>query len=165
MSRAFIQKKNISEMKGVPIGFTAQRYQNVVVILLILLWAYSAADKLSDFPKFRLELGKSPLITGFQGIVAVIVPLAELTIAVLLRIKRTKIAGLYASFALLSLFTAYLVVILNYSYYIPCSCNGLVAGMSWRAHIAFNVAYLLLIASAIVVPYDDQKKGGVLSVV
>ncbi|MEO6521001.1 MAG: MauE/DoxX family redox-associated membrane protein [Mucilaginibacter sp.] len=151
-------------MKAGLISFSSQRYQRVIAILLILLWAYSAVDKLTDFPKFRLELGKSPLISGFQNVVAVIVPLTELTVALLLRIKKTVIPGLYASFALLSLFTAYLVVILNYSYYIPCSCNGLMASMSWSAHIVFNIVCLLLTASAIVIPDYDQRKGGAISV-
>jgi hypothetical protein len=151
-------------MNTASIHSSAQRYRKLVVLLLIFLWAYSALDKVSDFPKFRMELGKSPLLTGWQNAVAVLVPLAELGIAVLLRIKRTTLTGLYLSFALLSLFTAYLVVILNYSYYIPCSCNGILMDMPWSIHILFNTGCLLFTASAIVITSSEPEKGGAFSV-
>jgi len=143
---------------------SAQRFRKTVALLLILLWAYSAFDKVSGFAKFRLELGKSPLLTGWEYGVAVLVPLAEFSTAVLLTFTRTTLLGLYLSFTLLSLFTAYLVVILNYSYYIPCSCNGLMESMSWQAHIVFNTLSLIVTASAIMINDHVKEKGGVLSV-
>jgi len=135
----------------------------IVTVLLIVLWTYASLSKLLDYQNFRLQLGKSPLLTGFEGMVAAGVPLLEICIAVLLAVKRTATLGLYASLALLSLFTAYLVVILNYSYYIPCSCGGILQGLSWKSHIMFNGCFLALAAAAVIFSTSQGAKGGAFS--
>jgi hypothetical protein len=68
-------------------------------------------------------------------------------ISLMLVIKRTRLFGLYASFFLMSLFTAYLTIMLNFSYYIPCSCGGVLEYLSWDQHILFN-AFFIVIAGA-----------------
>lgn len=137
----------------------AGTFVNTVVCLLIVLWVYAAASKLLDYAHFRAQLGRSPLISGNQGTAAVLVPLTELVIAGLLAPPRTRFAGLYAAYGLLCLFTAYLLAILNYSYYIPCSCGGILNGLSWRAHIYFNASFIVLAATAIqLYPTSGRKE-------
>src|SRR5690606_36081179 len=103
----------------------------IIVSLFILLWVYAALSKLLDYQTFKVQLGKSPLLTQFAGFAAIAVPVAELLIAVMLLLPRLRLLGLYASLFLMSLFTTYLVAILNFSYYIPCSCGGILSGLSW----------------------------------
>lgn len=116
----------------------------IIVALFVLLWVYAALSKLLDYETFKIQLGKSPLLTAFPGLVAIVVPLAELLFAGMLLISRLRLAGLYLSLFLMVLFTAYLVAILNFSYYIPCSCGGILSGMSWDTHIIFNLVFVVL---------------------
>ncbi|MGN6568040.1 MAG: MauE/DoxX family redox-associated membrane protein [Flavipsychrobacter sp.] len=117
--------------------------------LLIILFVYAASSKVIEYDKFKIELGKSPVLTSFSAFVAIAVPSIELLISVLLAIKQTRQIGLYASLFLLALFTTYLIVILNFSYYIPCSCGGILQDLSWKTHILFNSFFIVITIIAI----------------
>ncbi|EHQ24294.1 MauE/DoxX family redox-associated membrane protein [Mucilaginibacter paludis] len=117
---------------------------------LACLWVYAAVSKLLDYPTFRVQLAKSPLLTGFSGIIAVVLPVTELVIAALLLIRRFNTSGLYFSLVMLVMFTFYLLFILNFSYYIPCSCGGILQGFSWKGHIIFNIACIAINITGII---------------
>jgi hypothetical protein len=119
-------------------------FVDIISSLLIALFVYAAVSKLLDQEKFRIELGKSPLLTSFAGWVAVMLPILEIGISIMLSFKRTRLLALYASFSLLTLFTAYLIAILQFSFYIPCTCGGVLQSMNWDTHIKFNVAFIVL---------------------
>lgn len=110
----------------------------------ILLFVYTAASKFIDYENFRAVIGQSPLITRFAPVLAVVVPIAEIVIALLLVIPRYRRAGLYASFAIMTLFTVYIIVLLTLSEKIPCSCGGVISQMSWTQHLYFNIVFMLL---------------------
>jgi len=114
---------------------------DVITVLLIILWCYAAVSKFADYQTFKLQLGKSPLLTRFASTIAIGVPIVELLIAIALTITRYRTLGLYSSLFLLTLFIAYIVAILNFSYYIPCSCGGLLSALSWKEHIVFNASF------------------------
>ncbi len=110
----------------------------------ILLFVYTAASKFIDYENFRAVIGQSPLITRFAPVLAIVVPVAEIAIALLLVMPRYRRAGLYASFAIMTLFTVYIVVLLTLSEKIPCSCGGVISQMSWTQHLYFNIVFMLL---------------------
>ncbi|MCF6406896.1 hypothetical protein L3C95_28615 [Chitinophaga filiformis] len=110
----------------------------------ILLFVYTAASKFIDYENFRAVIGQSPLITRFAPVLAIVVPVAEIVIALLLVIPRYRRVGLYASFAVMTLFTVYIVVLLTLSEKIPCSCGGVISQMSWTQHLYFNIVFMLL---------------------
>jgi hypothetical protein len=133
----------------------------IICALQAALFTYAAVSKLAALAEFRLQLGRSPLLAGYEGLLAAFLPLAELVTALLLVISFTRRAGLYAAFGLLLAFTGYLLIILNYSYYVPCSCGGILGHLSWKAHIYFNGAFILLAIIAILI--DQRQKGGAAS--
>ena len=116
----------------------------IICILLVFLFAYAAISKLLDYRTFRVQLSQSPFITRFAHVIAWALPVAELMVAVSFAFSRLRLYAFYAALFLLSLFTAYLVAMLNFSYYIPCSCGGLLSSLSWRQHIVFNIVFILL---------------------
>jgi hypothetical protein len=130
----------------------------IICFLFIVLFVYTASSKLLDYEKFRIELGKSPLLTLYAGWVAWLVPIGELLLAVMLTIPRFRTIALYGSFSLMVMFTTYLIVILNFSYYIPCTCGGVIQNMSWNTHIVFNIAFIILSIIAIVL--TSKKSSG-----
>ncbi len=116
----------------------------LITYLLILLFSYAALSKLMDYDTFRVQLSQSPITTAYARLVSVTLPAGELFIAVALVIPVTRVAGLYASLFLMSLFTSYIYVILNYSFYIPCSCGGILGRMSWKTHFWFNITLVVI---------------------
>lgn len=130
----------------------------IVSLLLILLMVYAAQAKLRDYYNFRFGLSESPIIAPFAGLLAWAVPATELIIAALLAIPRLRLAGLYASLVLMTLFTLYIVVMLSFYDNIPCSCGGVLEEMSWGVHIAFNLAFVLLSAWAIMLEKKRRRR-------
>jgi len=121
-----------------------------ISFLFILLFIYASLSKLLEYRKFRIQLGQSPLLTDIAGWVAWTVPIIEIIISVLIIHPKLRLTGLYASFGLMVLFTAYIVSITQFSNYIPCSCGGVLQKMSWNQHLTFNLFFVLLAFSAII---------------
>ncbi|HVX01220.1 MAG TPA: MauE/DoxX family redox-associated membrane protein [Candidatus Babeliaceae bacterium] len=128
----------------------------IISILLIILFVYASVSKLLDYQRFVVQLGKSPLIGTLSPFIAVVIPTVEIAIAISLLYQRTQLLGLFGSLFLMVLFTTYLVVMLNFSPYIPCSCGGILQGMSWKTHIVFNLCFLLLSAIAVLLKSADK---------
>lgn len=116
----------------------------IICTLIITLFVYTASSKLLDFYNFHFGLTESPFIAPFADILAWAIPGSELLIALMLVIPKTRLAGLYASGILMSLFTIYIAIMLLSDSDIPCSCGGVVEELSWGAHIVFNSAFVIL---------------------
>jgi hypothetical protein len=112
--------------------------------LLIMLFIYAAVSKLLDYETFKIQLSKSPFITNFAGIISWALPIGEILVGLALASRRTRLLGLYASLFLMTMFTAYIYTMLHYSYYIPCSCGGILSQMGWTTHLWFNAGFVAL---------------------
>ena len=133
----------------------------IISSLLLLLFSYTAASKIIDHSKFLEQLSKSPYLESYATSIAWAIPLGESLIALLLLFKKTRLSGLFASFALMLAFTIYIYEMLHYSYYVPCSCGGVLAAMSWTQHFWFNVLFTLLALTGIllaITPSGNSKK-------
>lgn len=115
-----------------------------IIALLVILWIYTGTLKLLDHEQTRFQMGRSPFIQPIAGFTSWAIPVGELIIAILLVFKSTRMIGLFASFFLMLLFTGYIYAMLHYSYYIPCSCGGVLGLLSWEAHLVFNIIYSTL---------------------
>lgn len=131
---------------------------DIVCFAYFLLFLYVAFSKLLDYEKSELQMSKSPIITGFAFILVWLVPTIEIIIAVLLMIKKTVMLALYAALTLMSLFTAYIIAILNFSDTIPCSCGGVLERLSWNEHLIFNLAFMALAILAILLQTKNVEK-------
>lgn len=120
-----------------------------VSYLFMVLFVYAAVSKIITFGAFRAQLSQSPLLSAFTGVVSVAVPAAELVLAVMLAVPALRYRALAGSFFLMAGFTAYIVVILNFSPFVPCSCGGILEDMGWEEHLAFNAAFDLLALAAL----------------
>jgi hypothetical protein len=139
---------NLTTQKG-PAQHVARQMQKkfwlkIICSLLLLLFSYAAISKLTDYNTFAGQLGKSPFLERYASIIAWLLPVTEFIIALLLLFTKTRLTGLFASFALMLAFTIYIYMMLHFSYYVPCSCGGLLDMMSWTQHFWFNVAFTLL---------------------
>lgn len=112
--------------------------------LFIFLLVYTALTKLMSFKAFQLVLSRSPLIGKAALAAAVLIPLVELLVAVLLFIPLTRKFGLAAAAILMTVFALYVGYMIVWTPHLPCSCGGILQGMSWRVHLAFNIVAALL---------------------
>lgn len=126
-------------------------------LLYIILFVYAAVSKLLDFENFQAQLGQSPLLSPFADFVSYSVIVIELIIAVLLSIHRFRYFALWGAVALMSMFTAYIVIILHFSYFVPCSCGGILEKLGWTEHLIFNVVFVLLAIVAILLQAMNNR--------
>jgi len=71
-------------------------------------------------------------------------------VSMLLIFEKSRLTGFYLSFLLMVLFTAYIVIILNFTSFTPCSCGGVLEDLGWTEHLIFNVVFILLAIFALV---------------
>lgn len=130
----------------------------IVSSLIILLFSYAAISKLFDYGEFKTQLSKSPFISSIAGFIAWSLPVGELLIVLCLLFNRTRLIGLYGSFFLMSVFTVYVYMMLHYSYYLPCSCGGILSKMDWHTHFWFNLFFLTLSGFGLFVKVKADQK-------
>lgn len=128
----------------------------IVCLLYVLLFFYAAVSKLLDFENFQVQLGQSPLLSAFAYPVSFFVPAIELLIATFLFVPQLRDYGLYASLCLMTMFTAYIYIVLHYSSFVPCSCGGILEKMSWNVHLIFNLFFVIVAVLAIVLSYTSK---------
>ncbi len=159
LSTGYLTREAIVQKRSIFSWLNRNLIIEIICSLLIILFIYSSLSKLSAYNRFAVQLSKSPFITSFYQLVAWGIPAAEVVIALLLTLKKTRLIGLYAAFFLMSLFTAYLVIMLNYSYYIPCSCGGVLEYLSWEQHIVFNSFFIVIAGAGVLIKsYNTHSK-------
>jgi len=125
----------------------------IICALFVILFIYTGLNKLLDYDGFSFQLGRSPYLQNFSRPIALLLPPGELLVALALIVKRTRLAGFYASFFLMSLFTGYVAIMLSLSYYLPCSCGGILQALSWQGHLIFNSAFTVLAVAGTLLQY------------
>lgn len=116
----------------------------VIISLIVLLMLYAAISKLIDLKISIFQIRMSPfsLFKEYGAAVAIIVPVLEIIIALLLFFERTRYTGLIAFIILMSIFSVYIASMLISGLKLPCACGGILRNMSWQAHLYFNLAYI-----------------------
>lgn len=118
----------------------------IIAALLIILFVYTATNKLIDFYGFVRALNKSPLIHSYSRLIAWLVIIAETGVSALLFFDNTRRMGLYAATLLMLAFTLYVAYMILFIPHLPCSCGGIIKYMSWKQHLVFNIGFTCLAA-------------------
>jgi len=118
----------------------------VTKYLLALLFAYAGIYKIVDVSLFRSQLYQSPLLPAYLiPAIAIVLPLSELTLAALLLfVKKLEYSLLWISFGIMLFFSVYLIMLFTLYDKPPCSCGGILAGMTYPVHITFNLTFTIL---------------------
>ena len=115
----------------------------IIGYLFIILFVYAAVTKFINFEHFRLQLGQFPFLSAFADYVAWGVPMLEILVSLLYFLPKLRLAGLWASFALMVIFSTYIIFVL-FADSIPCSCGGVIASLSWSQQLIFNMGFVFL---------------------
>lgn len=141
-----------------------KKYHNIYTagyIMLILLWTTTAASKLGNLNGFQSDLDRQVFTKTFNGVLLYAVPIAELVAAALLTFEKTRFVGLAVSLVMISAFTAYIILILvGFFNKVPCSCGGVLKFLGWKAHLYFNLFFMVLSGSAIYI-HVKREVGGI----
>tara|TARA_R110002051_G_scaffold63132_5_gene114910 strand:+ start:7494 stop:7931 length:438 start_codon:yes stop_codon:yes gene_type:complete len=121
-----------------------QTIVKTISFLFIFLWVYAATSKLFIYEEFQIQLSKSPFLSNYSAFLVWMIPFSEYILAGLFIFPRYLKAAFYGSISILTLFTLYILLVLNYSESIPCSCGGVIAKLSWSEHLIFNVVFIVL---------------------
>lgn len=138
-----------------------QLYLKITGFLYIVLFIYTATSKIIDLEGFSLRLKRFPFISDYAVWIAWGVPLIEILIAGLYFIPKHLLTALYASATLMSMFTVYIVLVLNYSDHYPCACGGVLSSLGWKNHIIFNCVFIALALLGIFIIERNKNKNTV----
>lgn len=116
----------------------------LITALFIFLFVYTATGKIFDFASFRAVLHKSPFIGDKAPVVAWALPFLEFGISLLLLFPRTRRQGLWLSFVLLFLFTAYLLLMSFIAPRWSLYSIGILNQLTWLQHVIINIFFMLL---------------------
>jgi hydrogenase-4 membrane subunit HyfE len=131
---------------------------NCVAYLFILLFIYTATDKLWNISQFVEFFNKLAILKYFGTFLAWAVPLTEVSISLLLFFPRTRFLGHIAAGILMVTFTIYLIYMKFTSPALPCSCGGVISKLNWTQHIWFNAIFIILSTLAIIYKPDNKTK-------
>lgn len=138
-------------------GMSRKNVIEIIIFLYILLFLYAAISKYLDHARFLLQLGRSPILGPYANILVWFVPSVEIVITILLLFTKTRLIALLSSFTLMILFTIYIILILYFSNFIPCSCGGVLERMGWTEHLVFNFIFIVLAFIGIIFQYQENK--------
>lgn len=128
---------------------------DTIVFLCGFLFVFSALDKLANYQGFRVQIGKSPVLTGYEDVLVWAVPVSELLIvAAMLRMK-TRLYGLYTFFTIMLVFIGYIILLSHLSPDLPCGCNFLTEKLSPGTHILLNSVFAAMAAAGVLL-YDTS---------
>lgn len=112
---------------------------NTCLFLLVVLFSYTAINKVFTLSRFQFQLSKFPWLDTYPRLTAWAVISSEIAAVGLLLTPRRILTGFVVSFCLLSLFTTYLLIMLLTSPYLPCTCGGVLEQLSWPQHLGLNL--------------------------
>lgn len=116
---------------------------------MVLLFVYTASDKLANLESFREFLQTLEYLGGAAGLLAILIPLIEIGISIALIIPGCRARGLYIALGLMLLFTGYLIYMRMTRSQLPCHCGGAISKLTWRQHIWFNLGLMVLLVFSV----------------
>ena len=131
---------------------------DVIIFLLILLFAYTAFSKLMNFTEFSGQMQRQQLPSWTTATLIYTLPAVELLTAALLCHPRYRRAGLFLACILMLAFTVYTGFALAGAFpQKPCSCGGVFRHMGWKSHFLFNSFFLLLTFTGLYITYRERR--------
>lgn len=117
---------------------------DIISFLYIILFLYTGISKFLEFPIFKVFLSDVPVLKPFAPFIAWFIPTLEILLSIGLFIDRFRKINMYLSVLLMILFTVYIAGLMLFSPQLPCSCGGIIAALSWPAHLVFNSSFIAL---------------------
>jgi putative oxidoreductase len=129
----------------------------IIAFAFFFLFVYTSLSKWYTFDFYIEDLHRSPLLGPFAGPISILIPGSELIVAALLLPDKTRKFGLIGSLVLMTLFTVYVAYVLLLTTERPCTCGGIIRKLTWHQHMVFNIVFLLLAITGILLHSMQQR--------
>ncbi len=146
----------IKRLLLLPSPKTREIIVDIVAYLFVILFMYTAANKLLTIKSFSSTIAKMSFIGQYDLILAWGIPILEIVISIILIIPSLRKLGLRAALILMVIFTVYLVYMVLSGSKLPCNCGGVISSLSWQQHIWFNVGFIILAVLGII--FNNNNK-------
>lgn len=133
------------------------RVVDIICGIFIILFTYTAVNKLIDYQTFRIALVQSPILQHYADFMMVALPVVELLVVVLLAISATRRIGLFASLSLMVAFTLYISYLMLFASELPCNCGGIMKALSWNQHLVVNILLIALALWALLITRTNKN--------
>jgi uncharacterized membrane protein YphA (DoxX/SURF4 family) len=130
----------------------------LIALVFVILFLYTGISKLMDYDLAKEQIRLTPLLAPIAPEIVIILPIAEIITALLLFIPKTIRYGLWASLALMTSFTGYVIYIISYNDQLPCTCGGVLEQLSWTGHLILNTILIILSAASIFLLKQGTRK-------
>lgn len=114
-----------------------------ISLFFVLLWSYAAISKIIVFRNFRSQLGQSPGLEAYAGLVASGLIFLQLLAIGMICYRSYRLLGLWMTFGIVTVFTGYNGFILMDSNNLPCTCIGLFEKMTWKGNLNLNMGLMI----------------------
>jgi hypothetical protein len=126
--------------------------------LLILLFVYASTSKILNFENFYGQLIDQGFSTSLSRLLQYTVPISEILTVGLLIYRKTLLTGLFLSLSLLVVFSGYIfLVLLGLWPNVSCPCGGILNGISWNIHFAFNCCFIILNLTTLSIYIQERR--------
>lgn len=133
-------------------------FLELITYLLAALFFMAAGSKLADLKKFTWEINNQPFDNRLTPFLVIAVPAIELILLAFLLWPKLRLAGLYGSAVLMTIFTIYIgLVTFNVYDRQPCGCAFGFEKLSWPQHLVMNATLTLLSLIGIYILRKDSK--------
>jgi hypothetical protein len=113
--------------------------------LLVLLFLYTGFTKILDFQNFEISMRFQHLPGWLTAPLIYLLPGSEIVVAGLLVSDKSRVAGLYAGFVMMSGFTLYVgAALLHLFPKAPCACGGVIKSLGWGPHFMLDMLFVFL---------------------
>jgi len=120
-------------------------FLEIIAYLLAALFFMAAGSKLADLKKFSWEINNQPFDNSLTPFLVIAVPVIELILMFFLIWPKMRLAGLYGSTMLMTVFTIYIgLVTFNLYDRQPCGCAFGFEKLSWPQHLVMNAGLTIL---------------------
>ncbi len=133
----------------------------LVTFLLMSLYLFAAFSKWFAFTQFKNDINNQPFPNALTPWIIYSIPPLQVLITLALMFERTRTIGLYASLILMLAFSIYsAMVLLNVFDYVPCSCGGIIKGLSWPRNLILNLSFVAISLVGILLTRNRLSKDG-----
>lgn len=122
----------------------------IIIALLGIFWVYASITKLLDYDTYWRQVMHYIQNNVWAKGIAIVLPILQFLTAIGLVFRQSRIMALLISLVMLLFFTGLIIYLLYFAAVTPCSCNGIVSGFSWKQHLLFNIVFLLINITGIV---------------
>jgi hypothetical protein len=129
----------------------------VIAAMFILLFLYTAMNNVIYMTPRIVGVSFIPLLSKSPMIITWAVIVLEFVAALMLFIRRTRKAGFYLTFGLMTLHTAYVGYMLYTVSIFPKSFGTILPHLAWKPHLFLNSTLLLISLLAILLMRIEMK--------